>query len=414
VRIEAEVCGVKLGDGHEPRLMGVINLSPESFYKGSVAKGADEAAERAKKMAEEGADFIDLGAMSTAPGTTGISELEEGRSLIPALKQILDEVNIPVSVDTQRSAIALDALELGAGMINDISGFRSDPEMAEVAAEHGCPVVLMATEKAPGDAMGMGSVLEMLSDSISIALEAGVEEGNIIVDPGIGRWVPEKTYEYNLEIIGGLEALRVFKRPVLVGISRKSFIGDILGEKDPAKRLPGTLSATAVAVYNGAHIIRSHDVGETREVARIAQGLRGRRIIAEEGGTRGGIIDHLGSREEAERIILGIGAEEGGAKAMSGKAVHRVILLENLRPEAALILKQEILALGGDAAVPRRALIEREGHVDVLLFGSQKQLRTLAVDLRKQPFGLAKGGRVIEELLEREGDPGYRYGPTAL
>jgi len=177
-------------------------------------------------------------------------------------------------VDTQRAAVAGEALEIGAAIINDVSAFRFDPAMAGVVADAGCPVVLMATRKTRGDALTMEEVITALKESIQLGEEAGVRPENIIVDPGIGLWVPGKKTGYNLEILRRLGELQVLGRPVLVGISRKSFIGDVLGKADPSERLYGSLSATAVAVMNGAHIVRTHDVTATREAARMAWAIR--------------------------------------------------------------------------------------------------------------------------------------------
>jgi len=274
MEIRARIAGVEVGDRRPPAIMGIINISSESFYQGSVAAGVEEALALAQRMEEEGADFIDIGAMSTNPKAPMLSEDEERRRLVPVLEALVDGVEVPISVDTQRATIAGEALKIGATMINDVSAFRFDPGMAGVAADAGCPVVLMATRKVRGDALTMEEIITALKESIRLGEEAGVRPENIVVDPGIGLWVPEKKTGYNLEILRRLGELRVLGRPVLVGISRKSFIGTVLGMEDPSERLYGSLSATAIAVMEGAHIIRTHDIEETMEVARMAWAIK--------------------------------------------------------------------------------------------------------------------------------------------
>lgn len=272
--IEVDIAGVKVGDSQKPRIMGIINFSVESFYTGSVARGMDGAVKMARQMVDDGADFLDIGAMSTNPKAPPLSEAEEMARLFPILGQVLDEVDVPVSVDTQRPEIAEKVLDMGAHMINDVSAFNFNPEIADVVADHGCPVILMATRKTMGDCLTIDKIIGALEESMRVGSKAGIQPDRFVVDPGIGMWTPEKKTPYNLDIIRDLEDLRCLGKPVLVGISRKSFIGEVLERPDPGDRLLGSLSATAIAVYNGAHIVRTHDVKETKETTEMAWALR--------------------------------------------------------------------------------------------------------------------------------------------
>ena len=272
--IEASICGVSVGDAHPTRIMGVINLSPESFYKGSVRHGAG-ALETAERMVEEGAEFIDVGAASTAPGVEPIGSAEEIARLEAALPGIAGRLDAPISVDTVHSTVAEAALEMGARIINDISGFKADPRMAELALRTGSPAVVMATEQVPGDPLTVEASLAALEESARLG--EGLAENGIplILDPGIGRWVKAKRWPENVALVRDLGRFRSLGLPILVGISRKSFLHEILGRPDPSDRLHGTLAATAIVVFNGAHIVRAHDVAATREIITVADRIRG-------------------------------------------------------------------------------------------------------------------------------------------
>jgi dihydropteroate synthase len=254
--------------------MGVLNLGPESFYKGSVVNTEKLAGKRAVQMVEEGAEFLDLGAVSTAPGVGEISETDELSRLLPILKTVLDVVDVPISIDTFRSEVADKALNMGAHIINDVSGFLLDKNMVGILHDHDVPSIIMATKAKIGDPLTMPDIVKALNNSIKLSEEQNYDSKKIIIDPAIGRWVPEKTYQFNLDIIKQLKDLMSLNRPILVGISRKSFVHEILNRPDPKDRLAGTLSATAVSVINGAHIVRTHDVAVTSDVVRIAELLR--------------------------------------------------------------------------------------------------------------------------------------------
>jgi len=262
-------------DLREPRVMGVINVSPESFYKGSVRRDERELAETAARMVEEGASFIDVGAKSTAPYLeTQIPVEEEVRRAVRAIRVIRDVVDVPISIDTTSARVAEEAVKAGAEVINDVTGLKGDPGMAKVAAEYGLPVILCAHGEVRNFSDPVRTVIDFLQESLAIAEKHGVEE--TAVDPAIGFLRPEwpPWYEWDSRVIANLNLLKEFGRPILVGVSRKSFIKAITGREDPAERLPGSLSATAIAVLRGASIIRTHDVRETLDAVKMADFIR--------------------------------------------------------------------------------------------------------------------------------------------
>ena len=273
----ANLAGLDVGDGFPVRLMGAINVSPESFYQGSVAEREDSLRRKAEQMVAEGADALDIGAMSTAPYlATEIPENEEIQRLTWAISVIRKVTTVPISADTTRSRVALAALDAGADVINDVSGLRHDPGMAEVVARRAHGVILMASEREPDARDAIGTVKSLLEESLHVIWKAGVPEHRVVIDPGIGffRKAAIPWHVWDCEVLWKLGDLRSLEHPVLVGLSRKSFIGHILGRPDPADRLAGSLAATAIAVVNGAHLIRTHDVGPTREAVRMAEALR--------------------------------------------------------------------------------------------------------------------------------------------
>ncbi len=262
-------------DLSEPRIMGVINVSPESFYKGSIRNDEEKLVKTAVRMVEEGAAFIDIGAKSTAPYLeTQISIEEEIRRAIWAVKAVREEVDVPISIDTTSARVAEEALKAGADIINDVTGLKGDSDMAKVASEYGVPVVACAHGEVGDFSDPVHTVIDFLEDSLTIARENGIEE--VAVDPAIGflrlDWPP--WYEWDAKILANLNTLKILGRPILIGVSRKSFIGAITGRKDPAERLAGSLSATGIAVFNGAHIIRTHDVRETADAVKMATFMR--------------------------------------------------------------------------------------------------------------------------------------------
>jgi dihydropteroate synthase len=269
--MKAELGGVKVGDGCEVAIIGVLNLSPESFYPGSVVRGPAQAVRRAKRMLEQGADIIDIGAASTAPNVRPISFEMERRRIFPIIKILAKKIDAPLSVDTQRAAIAEEALEIGARIINDVSGLKSDPRMAKVLAESKCSAILMAAREKPGDARTIAEIRRALEDSLEICRRNKIDLQKIVIDPGVGFG---KGGDYDVRILANLRSLKDLGRPICVAVSRKAFIGRILGLRDPADRLAGSLAATAVAVLNGADVVRTHDVGETLRAVRVAEAMR--------------------------------------------------------------------------------------------------------------------------------------------
>ncbi len=268
---------LKVGEKHPVALMGIINLSKESFYQQSYVS-EDIFQKSIKRMINEKVDIIDIGARSTAPGVDPISIDEEKKRIVPILKYLKNYPDIPVSVDTQYSEVAELSLKNDVSLVNDISGFKTDEKIIKVIRNHDCPVVIMATKKIPGDALTIDDVEQQLSDSIVLALKYDYDIKKIIIDPGIGKWIPKKGALYNISILNDLESLKKFNQPILLGISRKSMIGDILGYKEPLDRLSGTLAATAIGVYNGADIIRTHDVQATRDHVILAKVFRNFKI----------------------------------------------------------------------------------------------------------------------------------------
>ncbi|MCK6554299.1 dihydropteroate synthase [Candidatus Binatia bacterium] len=272
------LAGIAVGDGYPVRIVGVINVSPESFHAGSVTRGAPALRQRARAMVAEGADILDVGAMSTAPYRQGsIDAREERRRLLAAVVAVCDAVAVPVSVDTQRAEVAAAALDAGAAIVNDVSGFAGDPEMAGVARRAG-GVVLMARETERSTASPLRVVTACLRAALRRADAAGLPRERIVLDPGIGffRQAAVPWHAFDCEVLARLQALRPLGHPLLVGVSRKSFVGYCTGRQDPADRLAGSLGATAVAVRNGAQLVRTHDIAATIDVVRIVEAILAR------------------------------------------------------------------------------------------------------------------------------------------
>jgi len=400
--IEGTIAGLKAGDRHPVRIMGVINLSRESFYQRSVA-GPEDALALAEAMQEQGADLIDLGAVSTAPGSPPIDQRQEEERLFPALKEIVDHLNIPVSVDTQRAAVAEGALSAGALCINDVSGL-ADPNMSRVVANHDASLVIMAARFRPGDLLMMDEIIAVLGQKARLALDSGVDERKISLDPGVGRWVPDKTPEYDLAILDGFERLRVLRRPLMAAVSRKSFIGSMLSQPDPGQRLYGSLAATAIAVYNGAHIVRTHDVSAGVEASHLARAIRGERpCIDEEIPVE--TLDWLGHGQDLQETFSQTGVDPGAWDTLSRKGSFRILQAGGLSSMEAIIIKQEMLARGGDAAIPKMALRCDPQPEEVLIMGTVAQIEGLVRNLKGQPFRLAEVGRAIDAALNEIDNP---------
>lgn len=280
--LSADLAGVKVGDAYPVRIVGVINVSPESFYKSSVKTSPEEIVASALSIVREGADIIDIGAMSTAPYLqTKISTEEETKRLVSAVKAVKQTVKIPVSVDTTRSQPAEAAIKAGADILNDVSGLKNDEEMAKMVAEYDVPLIMVAHEKQQGKGTPIERVTAALRESLLLAQKAGISLEKVVIDPGIGffRRMELPWYIWDCSVIGSLHKLRVLERPIHIGVSRKSFIGKILNQDSPEQRLYGSLSATAIAVFNGAHMVRTHDVASTVEVVRLAEQIRKNRSL---------------------------------------------------------------------------------------------------------------------------------------
>ncbi|MEL4306107.1 dihydropteroate synthase [Methanococcoides sp. LMO-2] len=404
--VDVDICGLKIGDDHPVRLMGVINLSRESFYKGSVVD-TDSVLDVAQRMIDDGATIIDLGARSTWPLADPITKQEECDRLLPALELLKDNLDAVISVDTVFSDIAEKALEKGADVVNDVAGFAEDGGMLDVVADHGCPAVVMAAGKLPGDPIGMDAIMRSLDDILVRSEERGIDTDQLILDPAIGKWVPEKLPIYDLETIDQFERLKVFEKPLLAAISRKSFIGDLLN-KPATKRLYGSLAAAAIVVQKGAHIIRTHDVAETLDVVQIAGAIRSRQPVVEENGFEVSVLD-ITNPDDAALAMRNIGVTGTGSVIMKDKTANRVLKISNITTTEALIIKQEILARGGDAALERDAVSHETEKTDVIVMGTLLQVRKLADKLGCQARNLPLISKMIKEALKQESDIEYSY-----
>jgi dihydropteroate synthase len=249
-------------------VMGIINISPESF-SGDGLERAGDALKQAERFVGEGADMLDVGGQSTRPGFDEISVEDEIRRVVPPIEAIARRFDVPISIDAYRAEVAKAALDAGATMINDIWGFRHDPAMAVLAARRGVPAVIMHNQRGRELQDVMGDVTRGLHESIRIASRAGVAREHLIVDPGFGfGWTPEQ----NLEMLRRLGELRALGLPVLVGTSRKSTIGLVL-DKPEGERLFGTAATVAISIANGADIVRVHDVAEMVQVCRMTDAI---------------------------------------------------------------------------------------------------------------------------------------------
>jgi dihydropteroate synthase len=264
--------------GQRTLVMGVLNVTPDSFSDGGKFFTLKKAVAAAFAMQQAGADILDIGAESTRPGSEGVSASEELRRLMPVLEALQGRLKIPISVDTQKSAVAEIAIGAGAEILNDVSGLKHDPRLADVAARHRVPIVLMhmrgtprTMQKLPFAKNALADVTAGLRRSVAVARRAGVRKSQIVLDPGIGFG---KSTAQNYELLRGLPKLAKLGYPLLVGTSRKSFISATLADK--GKRLPveerfwGTAATVAASILFGAHIVRVHDVVEMAQVARIS------------------------------------------------------------------------------------------------------------------------------------------------
>jgi dihydropteroate synthase len=277
-------CGSKKLDlSSRTHIMGILNVTPDSFSDGGKYLAPELAIERGVQMAEDGADIIDIGAESTRPGAEPISYEEELQRIIPVLEGLLKQIDVPISIDTYKSSVAEAVLQIGAKIINDISGLRFDPRMKEVVAKYQAPVVIMHIKGEPLNMQRnphydnlIREIYDYLYDSIELAVKAGIKQEKIIVDPGIG--FGKRLFD-NYEILRRLEEFKVLGCPILIGPSRKSFIGKVLNLPSD-QRLEGTIAAIAIGIQNGAHIVRVHDVKEISRACRIVDLLVGKTSLS--------------------------------------------------------------------------------------------------------------------------------------
>ena len=263
--------------GAKVHLMGVLNVTPDSFSDGGRYFAPDLAVEHALAMVEQGADLLDIGAESSRPGADPVEEREEIRRLIPVVQEVCRRVSVPVSVDTRKASVARLALDAGAAIINDISALRSDPGMGRIVAASGAAVVLMHMQGTPKDMQQaphyqcvVEEVRAFFQERMRAATDAGIQPDRILLDPGIGFG---KHLEHNLMLLGRLDDFRTLGRPMVIGVSRKAFIGRVLG-REVGERLMGTAGAVAAAVLHGAQVVRVHDVAQMRDVVKMAEAIR--------------------------------------------------------------------------------------------------------------------------------------------
>jgi dihydropteroate synthase len=250
--------------------MGILNITPDSFSDGGDFFALEKALNRAKAMVLEGADIIDVGGESTRPGYVMISDEEELARIVPVIKMLAKEIDVPISIDTYKSQVAEEAIKAGAHIVNDIWGLKKDPKMAEIVAKYQVPVIIMHNQE---DTIYQGDIMEeikrSLQASIDLALKAGLHKENIILDPGIGFG---KDLEQNMTVMARLAELNELGYPLLLGTSRKSMLGKIL-DLPPKERLEGTIATTVMGIMQGIDIIRVHDVKENRRAAMVSDAI---------------------------------------------------------------------------------------------------------------------------------------------
>jgi len=400
--INERIGNISVGDNEPPKIVGVINISPESFYKDSVITAqSDNLINYVEKMIQDGVDIIDVGAASTAPPNKYpwakyVSEAEELERITTFLKNVRAQFDLLISIDTQRASVAEKALTLGANIINDVSGLKHDPKMAQIIAQYDAYAFLMATNKKPGDVHSIYESYYALKKSIEIACAAGVNPKKIVVDPGIGFG---KSTEEDLELIGKLRILKLLRKPILVGISRKAFIGDILSLPNPKDRLFGSLAATAVAVLNSAHLIRTHDVLPTKQVVTVAYRLK---RVSQIESDRVEFIDFGENLDIIEFILSEINVQKEIISSLATKGVFLRILLRDVPVPEALIIKQEMLAVGGDAAYHYETIDFDIEKTDLLIMGTLYQVKRMKNKIKKMHFGsLNNIATRIDDLLNK-------------
>ncbi len=269
--------GTILDLGGRTHIMGVLNATPDSFSDGGRFVDPEKALAHAREMAAAGADIIDIGGESTRPGAAPLSEEEELRRIIPLIERLSAELAVPISVDTYKSTVAKKAIEAGARIVNDISGLRFSRDMANVVADTGVAVVIMHIKGTPRDMQQdpvyddvVGEVMSYLEEGLELAIKAGVDREKILIDPGIGFG---KTLGHNLLILNRLDEFRALGRPIVLGTSRKKFIGAVLDIPAPEQRLAGTAATVAIGIERGARVLRVHDVALMAQVAKMTDAI---------------------------------------------------------------------------------------------------------------------------------------------
>ena len=269
--------GKVLDLGSHSHIMGVLNVTPDSFSDGGRYVDPRQALAHAREMAAAGADIIDIGGESTRPGAQPLTEEEELRRILPLIERLSRELPVPLSVDTYKSAVAGKALTAGAAIVNDISGLRFSPDMAKVIADHGAAVVIMHIKGTPRDMQQdpvygdvVSEIIDYLEGGLEIAEKAGVDREKTLIDPGIGFG---KTLGHNLAILNRLDEFRALGRPIVLGTSRKKFIGTVLDIPTPGQRAFGTASTVALGIERGARVLRVHDVAHMAQVARMTDAI---------------------------------------------------------------------------------------------------------------------------------------------
>lgn len=346
-------------------VMGILNVTPDSFSDGGLYVETDKAVERALELVYAGADVIDIGGESTRPGAEPVSEQEELARVLPVLERLTDTLTVPVSIDTYKARVAARALAAGAGIVNDISALRFDKDMADTVAHFGVPVVLMHMLGTPRDMQNnpvysdvVTDVLDFLDDAIGRALQAGIDRRLIMVDPGIGFG---KTYAHNLTILRDLRALQLLGCPVVVGSSRKAMLGHIL-HMDAERRDIGTAATVAHAITHGASMVRVHDVDTMTQISTVTDALvrDGRRT----------------------RVFLGLGSNMGDPPALLKEAVERI----NRLPRTRVVCESALYRT------------EPVGDVKQAWFFNQ----VIEIDTGLEPARLLKETQAIELTLGRE------------
>ncbi len=315
--------------------MGIVNVTPDSFSGDGLDADVDAAVALARKMESDGADWLDIGGESSRPGAEELDPAEELRRVVPVIEAIRAQTSLPISVDTYHASVAREALRAGADAVNDIWGLRHDPEMARVVAEADAVLIAMHNQRGRAPGFVTRLVREGLNESLRICRASGIAEANIILDPGFGfGWAPEE----NLRMISDLSELHRLGFPLLVGTSRKSTIGHVLGDVPVEKRLMGTAATVALAIANGADIVRVHDVAEMVQVARMSDAVISR-----------------GDKHGAESVFIALGSNLGDRLGNLRAAVDR------LGTKARYPNRRKVLGLGNGAGPGRSTSLPERG-----------------------------------------------------